>query len=77
MSEEFAIEKGVPAPPPNTRSTWHPFGQLEAGDSVFIPVKPGRSVPKIRSTAATFGRKRGWKMVSREQSGGVRVWRLE
>lgn len=64
-------------PPPNERATWHPFGQLAPGDSVFIPVKPGRGVPKIRSTAASFAKKRGWKFVSREQSGGVRVWRLE
>jgi hypothetical protein len=74
---EFTIEKNVPLPPERTGTVWHPFAQMEAGDSVFIPVKPGRNSQKIRSAAQNCGRTRGWKFVCREQSGGVRVWRTK
>ncbi|MGF6643138.1 hypothetical protein [Paraburkholderia sp. GAS82] len=74
---EFKIEKGIAPPPPRASSAWHPFGLMEPGDCVFIPVKPGRNVPFIRRAAGQFGRKKGWKFTTREQSGGVRVWRLE
>ncbi|WP_074298642.1 hypothetical protein [Paraburkholderia phenazinium] len=73
---EFAIEKGIPVPPRASGVTWHPFGQMEVGDSVFIPVKPGRDVPRIRHAAASYGRDHGRKFTTREQSGGVRVWRV-
>lgn len=72
---DFLIEKNVPLPPARELTAWHPFARMEVGDSVFIPVKPGRNTPQIRACARQFRRKQGWRFVSREQSGGVRVWR--
>lgn len=74
MREEFRIEKGIPMPT-TARECWHPFGEMEIGDCVFIPVKPGRGFLKIRNAAHEFGRKHQRKFIVREQSGGARVWR--
>ena len=71
------IEKGVPLPPKGSASRIYPFGQMEIGDSVFVP---GRKSSNANSILTTWIRK-GWKFTARncEQDGakGCRVWRVK
>jgi len=74
----FKIEKGIPLPEAPTRGgrrSIYPFGDLEIGDSFFVPNKT-----KMASTITAAGRKLNVKLVYRvqEENGkpGTRIWRV-
>jgi len=70
----YTIEKNVPAPAPAYGGRGavpkFPFGQMEVGDSVVIPVKS-------RSAAYAFAQKHSMRLTCRvEDTDTVRVWRI-
>lgn len=71
---KFKIEKGVPLPAkPGGAASKYPFGEMEPGDSVLIPVE---SRVKI-SSALTYRQTRyNEKFATRVVDGGIRVWRV-
>lgn len=76
METAMIVEKGHPIPRPTTRV--YPFGDMEPGDSFFVP--PGENAERtknnVRCAAKAFGRRKGWKFTVRKDGEGVRVWRL-
>ena len=73
----YTIEKNVPAPAYGGRGAVpkFPFGQMEVGDSVVIPVKS-------RAAAYAFARRHSMRLTCRrltcrvEDTDTVRVWRI-
>jgi hypothetical protein len=39
---KYQVEKGIPVPSPNTRSTKYPFRDMVVGDSFVVPEKRQR-----------------------------------
>lgn len=83
----YEIERGVPLPPRANLAghTKYPFGEMEIGDSFFIPIdtidgkKPSDSVS---SAAYVFGKRNNKKFTTRQvrEEGtikGYRVWRVQ
>jgi len=71
----YEIEKNVPlqgtkrgAPPK------YPFGEMEVGDSFFVP---GKTPKSIGASMANWARRYGVRFAARSVDGGVRVWRVE
>lgn len=71
----FPVEKSVPIPKTRNNSLY-PFGQMEVGDSFFIPDAGKSTAASIRACASAFGKKNNRKFSCRQVDGGVRVWRL-
>ena len=67
----FEIEKDGPAMPEN-RYTKYPWGGMDVGDSFFIPGGGRRA--QINVTAAA--RNTEFKVATRKENGGIRVWRV-
>lgn len=73
----FAIEKGTPIPKLGELQRLYPFGQLEVGECLLIPVSTGAQVRSIRCAANIFARKNpGYRFTVRKMNDGVRVWRI-
>lgn len=70
------IEKGIPLSDPralaNKGRSKYPWAQMEVGDSFHARV----SSNSLRTTAAHFARKTGWKFVVRKDGEGARAWRI-
>ena len=71
---DFVIEKGVPAPEARYRNKY-PFGEMEVGDSFFVP---GGEAGKLSNSASVYARYHGRKLKfsARKVEGGARVWRV-
>jgi hypothetical protein len=67
---EFEIEKNIPFP---SRHGKYPFGDMEIGDSIFVP---GMRVTDLSSSLA-YQKQFGKKFISRTVNGGTRIWRKE
>ncbi|MBB4039134.1 hypothetical protein GGR34_000769 [Microvirga flocculans] len=67
------IEKGIPIPNAH-RERRYPWGDMEVGDSIFIP---NTTSERIAPTAHDYGRRHKRKFSVRKVEGGVRVWRVE
>lgn len=79
---EYKIEKDVPLRESRGgRRFKYPFPDLEVGDSFFVPLpagkKLGRHQADMASVAILYRRKRGngWDYTTRQEKGGVRIWR--
>lgn len=70
---EFKIEKGLPVPMrPGARK--FPFGEMEIGDSFFVP---GAKIATVMTLARRASLRTGYKFTGRTMDGGVRCWRVE
>lgn len=67
----IVIEKNVPIPVGGRKSIY-PFGEMEVGDSFFVPSIAAQTV---RSAAHTYGLKHRVKFSSYKEGDGVRIWR--
>lgn len=74
----FQIDKNVPAPL-SGRNRLYPWGELEPGDSFFVPGRTTRNIGGAIGQARN--RYPDWEIVARTvtENGvkGVRVWRVE
>lgn len=66
------IDKGIPIPPSNTGSRY-PFAHMEVGDSFFAETRQS----KMTAAARNWGVRLKRKFVTRKESNGTRVWRIE
>lgn len=73
----MTIDKNIPLPPIR-RKNKYPWGNMNVGDSVFVP---GKEVRILRPTYSTWGSRHGKRFVGQnlEENGvkGIRVWRIE
>ena len=74
---EYHVEPGIPMPDPPGVARY-PWGQMEVGESFFVP---GRHSANMASTASAAGARLGrtFRVRTVVESGvkGVRVWRVE
>lgn len=72
MSSAFKIEKGIPIPVADRRK--YPIGQLEVGDSFFVP---DADLPKSRAQGIySCGKRFGFKLSIKGHENGLRIWRV-
>ena len=76
----FTIDKGVPVPGAVVR-TKYPFGQMEVGDSFFVPVTGSESAfaANLRASSSNWGKVNNAKFLVRFEDDGkriLRVWRV-
>ena len=77
MVISMSVEKNIPIPPTRKWAGKYNFHRLnEEGDSVYINI--GRHITHscIRQAAYQFSRNHGFKVVTRQEVDGVRVWRV-
>lgn len=68
------IEKGIPIPPKKiVQKESYGTEKMIVGDSMFFP--NCKLTAKGPVAARVYASKKGWKVVSRQIDGGVRVWR--
>ena len=76
----YVIEKGVPVPPHAPgRSRSDLSGALvlmDAGDSVFVPDGDKAKIANVAARLAKAKSRSGWKFVTLEVLGGIRIWRV-
>lgn len=81
----FIIEKNVPIPPKihgGVRRKYF-FGEMEIGDSFFIPVLPPKDKLSIQTSVLAahhmYNKSHGThiKITTRQVADGVRIWRVE
>ena len=72
----YKIEKGIPVPGPRGS---YPLGQMEVGDSFFVPLADGDKAKRagIRSGMYVAAKRLGCRFTVRAVDGGLRVWRVE
>lgn len=70
------VDKNVPLPPPAAQRVKYPLGDLQPGDSFFVPGKRSNHMGPVLARR----RRAGWKLtvrnVTEDGVDGVRVWRL-
>ena len=75
----FTVTKGIPIPKNNARygRSKYPFGEMEVGDSFFIPLAPTASlkVSVYRAARVNYGVKRSIRIAA--EKSGMRVWRVK
>jgi len=85
---QFKIDKDIPLPPDmRSRVSKYPWGMMEVGDSLFLPIEEGddgkRMKNRIAQSCRNFGKKQEpeWKYTLRyrleNEVSGVRIWRSE
>lgn len=80
---EIKIEKGIEIPSKKGKYNKYPFGQMEVGDSFFVPIKEGGNMrsfqPQISSLAKSYSlrnKNNEWEFTVRQEGVGVRGWRI-
>lgn len=68
---DFKIEKNIP-PPENTHRWRMLAKEMRPGDSIFFKKKQDRN--RFYTSAACLYRKSEFKVVSRSENGGWRIW---
>lgn len=79
----FIIEKGIPVPASTSgRPTIYPLGNMDDGDSFFIPLPEGKKHRDLQSSVARAAKAHeGKKFATRKDvspdggTDGIRVWR--
>ena len=80
----FSIEKGIPVPE-NARTgrrSAYPLADMQVGDSFSVPFgsdDPKKVTQRVHSAVSQFRRRMTdsqWQFVVREETNGVRVWRI-
>lgn len=77
----FKIEKNVAKPKLGNKGSY-PFGEMEIGDSIFVPTPDDGCLNAARSAANAYSRyHEDWNYMTRtffeEDVRGVRIWRIE
>ena len=73
---EIKIEKGVPIPDTGSgRPRIYPWAGMKKGDSFFVPTN-GRSHELTRTIVIAAARAH-FKVTTRKENDGIRVWRIE
>lgn len=67
------IEKSIPVPRGFPRKKY-PFGDMKINDSLLFEGATQDS--KEVSAAKMFFKRRGWKLTTRTEKNGVRIWRI-
>jgi hypothetical protein len=72
----FKITKAKDLPPPQKR-TKYPWDQLEVGDSFFVPCAPEK-MPVLATSLTASGNRRvkDYRITTRREKDGIRVWRI-
>ena len=74
----FEIEKGIEYKATEFRSSKYPFRQMEVGDSFFIP-EASDTLQQGRVITASYNVRikiPGFKIKTKQENGGLRVWRV-
>ena len=71
----FEIEKDVPAPVRERagRPKKYPFDQMQPGDSIFMP---GAKIAPMGTIGKQKAQNPGQKFATRQEEGGMRIWRI-
>lgn len=73
---EIKIEKNIPIPNRERHVSKYPFGKMKVGDSFFL-LATDTNANKIRSAAAWYAVRNGFKFTVRKEGEGVRCWRIK
>lgn len=74
----FAIEKDVPLPRQKRQRARYPLGEMEVGDSFFVPCSKAEADTVLKRVRAAlwYHKKNGDKnFIVHAVKGGVRCWR--
>ena len=71
---QYQIENDIPVAS-NYRS--YPISKLQPNQSVYIPCANAQEKLRARKAAYAFTMNKGWKIVTKSEPTGLRVWRLE
>lgn len=79
---DYEVESGVEIPEREWfKERKYPFGDLEKGQSFFVPLKDLKHAQQLRGAAAHFARRHGIKFTVRKRTEegveGLRCWRVE
>jgi hypothetical protein len=77
LGTKIQVEKGVPIPDGEAPRENYPWGEMELGDSFFLPGDPDRMFDRLSRTARERRRRYGGRFLIRRVAGGARVWRIE
>lgn len=76
----FAIEKDVPLPRQKRQHARYPLGEMEVGDSFFVPCSKAKTDTVLNRVRAAFWyhkKKNGDKnFIVNAVKGGLRCWRI-
>lgn len=79
----YAIDKGVPLPPPSYQKNRYPFAEMAIGDSFMVPVPAGEHYKKmhaaVSASATSFARRNpAFKFATRivDDKSAIRCWRI-
>lgn len=75
----YQIEQGHAVPDKARRGNGtpvYPWGQMEIGDSFFVPDVSGTRRRAVTVRACEAHRKTGFKFCTRSENTGARVWRI-
>ena len=86
---DIQIDSDIPLPDDTRSRNRYPFGKMNVGDSIFIPMEPEDNVTRMKNRLSqacrTFGQKQDpeWKFILRQrleqvkgsEVSGVRIWR--
>jgi hypothetical protein len=73
MTTNFVIEKGIPKPEGRRGLKKYPFGDMEIGDSFFVPSDKYRAVI---NASQIYGKRWERKFSVAKVDGGARCWRI-
>jgi hypothetical protein len=77
---KYKLEKKVPMPEFRARlsSSRYPFGEMEVGDSFYVPAADVSSKASLKSSASVAQKRFGGKVFRvADEKGGYRVFRLK
>lgn len=69
----FEIQKGIPVTETRGTPRRYPWGEMEVGDSFFVP---GMTTSNFGGRRTDAERRHGIKIATRKEGDGVRVWRV-
>lgn len=75
-STEFKIEKGIPVPQHVHANRKYPFMDLSVGDSFFVKTTDLKKAHAVACSARINSKKSDKKFTAKQDSDGVRVWRI-
>lgn len=78
MTTRVESKKGIPLPPPGTRSVY-PWRQMRVGESFLIAAKTQERVKAAHAQVAAAATRTGRRFTARRihAENGVRVWRTK
>ncbi len=77
--KKYKVDKGIPVKKVLPPRTIYPFGEMEVGDSFFVPAGDA-PIRKLYNAASQYGKRHGKgqkKFAVRSVPSGARVWRIK